>query len=75
MPSRCPSKDCSGGGENRQKKIKVDQFSELSDYLKKPAMDLSRCSYCGCVYETRNQRILGFLDGGVVGEGWKPITE
>jgi len=33
------------------------------------------CRHCGCVYlhESHLDLLIGFLDGGVAGEGWYPV--
>ena len=74
--SKCADK-CSGGNLSRQHELtkgQVAQLSEAAQQVISASPNVAyRCNYCGCVYldEITQGRILGDLDGGVTGEGWK----
>lgn len=71
----CPTNDCSGGKAHRQHQITEGQldriFGSAEMIARENRASTYRCSYCGAVY-IRNDtpRLLGFLDSGILGEGW-----
>ena len=76
-PMGCPAKDCSGGRHDRQHPLTPGQEKKLSqdtrDVISESNETCYRCNYCGCLYlRWPSPRILGFLDSGVLGEGWHP---
>jgi hypothetical protein len=78
----CPAQDCSSGDARRQKDLTDTQKTSLPTEIQRKIENIvcKRCNYCGCVY-IRNYdfqpqcSILGFLDGGVSGAGWKPLHQ
>lgn len=74
----CPAKDCSGGNAGRQNNLTEGQTKLLPAEMqtKIQEREANRCSYCGCVYirnygsQLDTHTILGFLDNGILGEGW-----
>ena len=72
----CPAKDCSGGN-GRQRLLSKGEIEVIPQDIKREhnECNLCRCTYCGCVYHkdvgAKKAVILGFLDGGITGPGWK----
>lgn len=78
----CP-KNCSGG-RSRQRDITDGELNEVTGKDRKAAdakrSDVRRCSYCGVVYirgypPNQQPQVLGFLDDGVLGPGWHPLSK
>ena len=72
----CPALDCSGGRPLRQHVMTAGQIDRLDDNAREAiSAHAKRCSYCGCVYDTDAHgipHIMGWLDSGILGEGWHP---
>ena len=78
----CPADDCRGGRSDRQHPLTEGQLSQVAESDRQTIREAGeaghegyRCNYCGCVYVrgVHHNRILGWLDNGVLGPGWKPI--
>ena len=79
-PSGCPTTDCSGGRASRQSPMTEAQLDKLTGTERALAGDnqgrVKRCTYCGAVYIPGEvPQVLGFLDSGVLGEGWDPRSQ
>jgi hypothetical protein len=72
----CPDSNCSGGSPGRQQTLTAAQIDRLDPKTREAAgAAAKRCSYCGCIYKTDAHNmptIFGWLDSGVLGEGWHP---
>jgi hypothetical protein len=68
--SACPSSTCSAGGP-RQSTVTQEAASAAGA---EEIAGAERCTYCGCVYRrgAGATQILGHLDNGILGQGWKP---
>lgn len=68
----CPEK-CSGGYADRQHALTDQQLAELDDSTRQRIGQSTptRCNYCGTVY-LYGGTVLGWLDSGIIGEGWHP---
>ncbi len=74
----CPSQQCSGGSPGRQSELTEAQLEKLDSETKSIALERSatlyRCTYCGAVYDRwTTNKVLGFLDNGIIGDGWRRI--
>ena len=74
----CPAQDCQGGRPNKQRALYEGELKGIPDSDRKIIEENSssafRCTYCGCVYlrGIGQNTVLGNLDGGVSGDGWRP---
>lgn len=75
----CPARDCQGGRHDRQHSLTQGQLDHIASpdrmVIEESPTGAFRCSYCGCVYlrGSHQNTVVGYLDGGVLGEGWHPV--
>jgi hypothetical protein len=73
----CPTTNCSGGSPGRQVPMTEQQIARIMGAAPKinetSVGGPLRCNYCGAVYRKNpSPEILGFLDNGILGDGWHP---
>ena len=76
--SECPARDCSGGSAERQRPVSDAQLAKVAIATRESIEGCRhrafRCGCCGAVYLRGNDpTVLGFLDNGVLGEGWHSV--